>query len=219
MSAIHHGATMTLHTWLLFLGAVFLLSGTPGSNMLHIMSRSVEIGVRRTMMAMLGCVSALILMRIASAVGLAALLLALPGVFDVLRYAGVAYLIFLVVKAWRAEVAPNHAAQGRIVASVSALQVFRVGFSMGISNPKLLLFAAAFLPQFVDPAQSQATQFAILVATCAAADGFWYFVYAFGGRSLSIRLTRPAIKRWFNRMTGGLFIGFGLTLLKARPAT
>jgi threonine/homoserine/homoserine lactone efflux protein len=210
---------MTLHTWLLFLGAVFLLSGTPGPNMLHIMSRSVEIGVRRTMMAMFGCVSALVLMLIASAVGLAALLMALPGVFDVLRYAGVAYLIFLGVKAWRAEVAPNPAAQGRIVASLSALQVFRVGFAVGISNPKLLLFAAAFLPQFVDPTQPQAAQFAILVTTCAAADGFWYFVYAFGGRSLSICLTRPAIKRWFNRVTGGLFIGFGLALLRARPAT
>jgi len=209
---------MTIHTWLLFLGATFLLAGTPGPNMLHILSRSVELGLRRTTMAMLGCASALILMLIASAVGLTALLLALPGVFDTLRYAGVAYLIFLGVKAWRAEVAPSNVMDGQIVGSVSALQVFRVGFTVGISNPKLLLFAAAFLPQFVDPSQPQAPQFAILVATCAVAESFWYFVYALGGRSLSRCLTRPVTKRWFNRVTGGIFVGFGLALLRAKPA-
>lgn len=215
----HRDAAMTIHTWLLFLGAVFLLSGTPGPNMLHIMSRSVELGLRRTTMAMLGCVSAVVLMLIASAAGLAALLLALPGMFDVLRYAGAVYLVFLGVKAWRTKAVSNDAADEHVVASVSALQVFRVGFTVGISNPKLLLFAAAFLPQFVDPTRPQAAQFAILVATCAVADGFWYFVYGLGGRSLSRCLTRPAIKRWFNRVTGGVFVGFGLALLRARPVT
>lgn len=210
---------MTIHTWLLFVGAVFLLSGAPGPNMLHIMSRSVELGLRRTTMAMLGCLSAVVLMLIASAVGLTGLLLALPGAFDVLRYGGVAYLIYLGVKVWRAEVALNEVAEGAIVGPDSALRVFRVGFTVSISNPKLFLFATAFLPQFVAPTQPQAPQFAILAATIAVVEGFWYFVYALGGRSLSRCLTRPAIKRWFNRVTGGIFMGFGLALLKLKPAT
>ena len=196
--------------------AVFLLSGTPGPNMLHILARSVELGLRRCLAAMLGCLSAVILVLIASAAGLTTLLLALPGAFDILRYAGVAYLIFLGVKAWRAEIAPIDLAGVPMPPRISALSVFRTGFSIGISNPKLLLFAAAFLPQFIEPAQAKAPQFAILIATFAVIEAGWYFVYALGGRSLSRYLARPRIRRWFNYATGCIFIGFGLALLRTR---
>ncbi|WEK43497.1 MAG: LysE family translocator [Candidatus Sphingomonas colombiensis] len=210
---------MTLHIWWLFVVAVFLLSGTPGPNMLHILSRSVEIGLRGTFAAMLGCGSAVVLVLIASAAGLTALLLALPGAFDVLRYAGAAYLVYLGVQAWRADVSPFDVAAGDIPTSISALRVFRAGFVIGISNPKLLLFAAAFLPQFVNPKAAQAPQFAILVATFAVVECFWYFVYALGGRSMALYLGRPPVKRWFNRVTGGIFVAFGLALLRVKPAS
>lgn len=97
---------MTLHTWWLFVGAVFLLSGTPGPNMLHVMSRSVELGVRRSVAAMAGCLLAVVAILTASAAGLATVLLAVPGAFAILRYAGAAYLLYLGIKAWRADVAP-----------------------------------------------------------------------------------------------------------------
>ena len=141
---------MTLHGWWLFVGAVFLLCGTPGPNMLHILSRSVALGARRSVAAMAGCLTALVLVLAASAAGLTTLLLALPGAFEVLRYAGVAYLIVLGIKAWRADVAPIDVGAGALPRTVSLAALFRGGFAIGISNPKLLLFAAAFLPQFVD---------------------------------------------------------------------
>ena len=209
---------MTMHTWWLFVVAVFLLSGTPGPNMLHILSRTVELGPRRTLAAMAGCLSALVIVLTASAAGLTTLLLAVPGAFDVLRYAGVAYLIYLGIKAWRAESAPIDVGKGGLPLSLPAKAVFRGGFAIGISNPKLILFAAAFLPQFVDPGRPQAPQFAILVGTFAVIECFWYGVYAAGGRSLSGYLSRPAVKRAFNRATGLIFIGFGLALLRTKPA-
>lgn len=209
---------MTLHAWWLFVAAVFLLSGTPGPNMLHILSRSVEMGLKRSVAAMAGCLLAVVTVLAASAAGLTTLLLALPGAFEVLRYAGVAYLIFLGIKAWRSEVAPLDVDGAPLRTSASAITVFRGGFAIGISNPKLILFAAAFLPQFVNPAAPQGPQFAILVATFAVVETFWYAVYAFGGRSLSRYLGRPAIKRAFNRVTGAIFVGFGLALLTARPS-
>ncbi|MEA4838290.1 MAG: LysE family translocator [Rhodospirillaceae bacterium] len=207
---------MTLHTWWLFVVAVFLLSGTPGPNMLHILARSVELGLRRCLAAMLGCLSAVVLVLIASAAGLTTLLLALPGAFDILRYAGVAYLIFLGVKAWRTKIAPLDLEGLPILPRISAWSVFRTAFSIGISNPKLLLFAAAFFPQFIEPAQAKAPQFALLIATFAVIEICWYFVYALGGRSLSRYLARPSMRRWFNYATGGIFIGFGLALLRTR---
>jgi threonine/homoserine/homoserine lactone efflux protein len=209
---------VTLHGWWLFVGAVFLLCGTPGPNMLHILSRSVALGARRSIAAMAGCLTALVLVLAASAAGLTTLLLALPGAFEVLRYAGVAYLIVLGIKAWRADVAPIDVGAGTLPRTVSLAALFRGGFAIGISNPKLLLFAAAFLPQFVTPSAPQGPQFAILVATFAALECFWYGVYAMGGRSLSVHLAKPAVKRAFNRVTGIIVLGFGAALLRAKTA-
>ncbi|MDQ0836933.1 LysE family translocator [Sphingomonas faeni] len=207
---------MTLHAWWLFAVAVFLLCGTPGPNMLHIMTRSIAFGARRSMAAMAGCLTALVLVLAASAAGVSALLAAWPRVFDALRYAGVAYLIFLGIKAWRGAGSPLDVGSDSLPATWSAARLFRGGFAIGISNPKLLLFAAAFLPQFIDNASPRVPQFAILVATFAVFESFWYGVYAAGGRTLARSLTRPALRRAFDRMTGVIFIGFGLALLRVR---
>lgn len=208
---------MTFQTWWLFLSAVFLLSGTPGPNMLHVLARSVRVGWRRSLAAMAGCLSAVILVLVASAAGLSAVLLASPILFDGLRYAGVAYLVVLGIRAWRgqdgalgvpgAEAAP---------APLALARLYRDGLLIGLSNPKLLLFASAFLPQFVEPTRPQAPQFAILVVTFAGAELFWYAVYVLGGRRLAASLTRPALRRAFDRITGGIFLGFGVMLLGTR---
>ncbi len=209
---------MTLHSWWLFAVAVFLLAGTPGPNMLHVMTRSVAFGARRSMAAMAGCLCGLVLVLVASAAGLSAVLLAWPRTFDALRYAGVAYLVFLGVKAWRgAGGSPIDLGSDALPPSLSAARLFRGGFVIAISNPKLLLFAAAFLPQFVDQGSPQMPQFAILVATFAAIESVWYGVYGLGGQSLARYLRRPGLQRAFDRATGVIFIGFGIALLRVRP--
>jgi threonine/homoserine/homoserine lactone efflux protein len=208
---------MTLHSWWLFAGAVFLLSGTPGPNMLHVMSRSVRFGLRRSVAAMAGCLTAIVAVLAASAAGLTALLAASPRLFDLLRYAGVAYLIYLGIKAWRSGDLPTDVDPHAPVPAFDAGHLFRGGFLIGISNPKLILFAAAFLPQFVDRTQPQAPQFAILVATFAVIEMSWYAVYGIGGHRLARHLEKPALLRLFHRVTGGIFIGFGLALLRVRP--
>ena len=203
--------------WWLFVGAVFLLSGTPGPNMLHVMGRSVSLGVRRSVAAMAGCLLAIVIVLSASAAGLSALLMASPRLFDALRYLGVAYLLFLGVKAWRGDDAPVDVGDGDLPPrSVGGWQLFRGGLLIGISNPKLLLFAAAFLPQFVNRAAPQGPQFALLVATFAVIEAFWYGVYGMGGHQLARHLTRPALRRWFDRVTGTIFVGFGAALLGTR---
>jgi threonine/homoserine/homoserine lactone efflux protein len=212
------GGRVTLHNWWLFVVAVFLLSGTPGPNMLHVMTRSLAFGLRRGVAAMAGCLTGVITVLAASAAGLAALLTALPGLFDILRYVGVAYLFYLGIRAWRADVAPLDIADDLLLPSHTLTALFRGGFLISISNPKLLLFAGAFLPQFVTPRAPQAPQFAILVATFALIEMGWYLVYGLGGRALAHHLKRAELKRAFNRLTGALFVGFGLALLRLRRA-
>lgn len=207
---------MTLHAWTVFLVAVILLCGTPGPNMLHVMTRSMTFGARRSLAAMAGCLTALVLVLAASAAGVAALLTASPRVFDALRYAGVAYLIVLGIKAWRGAGGPVDLGADTLPRTMSAARLFRGGFVIGISNPKLLLFAAAFLPQFVNRAAPQGPQFAILVVTFAVVESLWYAVYAMSGRTLARHLTRPALRRAFDRATGAVFVGFGLALLGTR---
>ncbi|GAA0673963.1 LysE family translocator [Sphingomonas insulae] len=210
-----------MHSWWLFVAAIFLLCGTPGPNMLHVLSRSVDFGVRRSVAAMAGCLSALVLVLTASAAGLTTVLLAVPGAFDVLRYGGVAYLLYLGIKAWRhggAAVDGGEMPAPSRFAALTPAQLFRSGFLISVSNPKLILFAAAFLPQFVDRDMPQAPQFAILVATFAVVESIWYAIYAIGGRSLSRYLVRPTLRRTFDRITGGIFIVFGLALLRIKPA-
>ncbi len=209
---------MTLQTWWLYAFAVFLLSGTPGPNMLHVMTRSVELGFRRSLAAMAGCMLAIALVLAASAAGLTALLKAIPGAFEVLRYLGVAYLVYLGIKSWRADVSPEDPAGADMARRNSPMALFRGGFTIAISNPKLLLFAAAFFPQFIDPAQPKAPQFAILVGTFTVIEMFWYCTYALAGGTLSAHLRRPSVKRLFNRVTGSIFVGFGAALLTSRAA-
>lgn len=210
---------MPFNLWLLYCATVFVVSATPGPNMLHILQRSVTLGLGRSLPAMLGCMTGLLMLMSASVLGLAAVLLALPGAFDVLRYLGTAYLVYLGIKAWRA---PIDAADGDEVSSappaLSPLAVYRGGVLIAISNPKALLFVAAFLPQFINPALPKGPQFAILVATFAVIETGWYFTYALGGRGLARWLRQPSAQRLFNRVTGGVFVGFGALLLRSHKA-
>jgi threonine/homoserine/homoserine lactone efflux protein len=144
-----------------------------------------------------------------SVAGLGALLHAFPTVFGVLRLAGAAYLAYLGVKCWRTPVTDQDA--GWIAPTAPAAQsatLYRQGFLVAASNPKAILFAAAFFPQFIDQNSAQLPQFAILLATFSVIEIAWYMVYALSGNHLSGYLRRTPVMKAFNRITGGIFVGF-----------
>lgn len=204
---------MSLHTWIAFFITVFILSGTPGPNMLHILTTSVQHGFRQSLFSMAGCFTAVITVLIASAAGLSTLLMASPNLFNILRYLGVIYLVYLGIKAWCSK--GGIAAHGQVVSSkhISPWQLFQHGLLVGYSNPKLILFAAAFLSQFINLNAPQLHQYIILISTFGVIELGWYFVYALGGYQLTHYLKKPAIIKAFNRITGGIFIGFGALLV------
>jgi threonine/homoserine/homoserine lactone efflux protein len=216
---------MTLSTWWLFIAMTFVVSATPGPNMLFVMSTSARHGVRPAVMAMAGCMTALLIMMSLSAAGLGALLQSFPAVFDALRLSGAAYLAYLGVKCWRA---PVHdavrdtlvdqagTADPANVPGVHSGTIYRQGFLVAASNPKAILFAAAFFPQFIDPGLTKLPQFAILLTTFSVIEVGWYFVYAVSGKRLSVYLQRATVMRGFNRLTGGVFIGFAGLMAVAR---
>ena len=200
---------MSLHTWWLFVVMTFFVSATPGPNMLLVMTHSARHGFRAALATMAGCMTALLAMMTLSAAGLGALLQAFPAVFDTLRWIGAAYLAYLGYKAWRAPVdggAPGKAAADAHDGRTGAL--YRQGVLVAASNPKAILFAAAFFPQFIQPALPKLPQFAILLATFAVIEVSWYMVYAGSGHRLATYLRRASVLKVFNRLTGGAFIGF-----------
>lgn len=205
---------MAMQTWWIYVTAVFLISATPGPNMLHVMVQSIHHGPRRALLSMAGLMSAVLLCLLASAAGLGALLKASPGLYDALRYAGVAYLVWLGIKAWRAPVDGD--AGDPHTTRRSARALYATGLATGLSNPKLIIFAAALFPQFIDTARPFWGQLGILVASFVVIEAFWYGVYALGGRSLAAWLAPANRKRLFNRATGVMFIGFGGALLGGR---
>lgn len=220
---------MTLSTWWLFIAMTFVVSATPGPNMLYVMSTSARQGVRAAMAAMGGCMVALVGMMSLSAAGLGALLQSFPTVFDALRLAGAAYLAYLGVQCWRSAVPAS--AQGAANTSADAKSsamahpakrdpalrgIARQGFLVAASNPKAILFAAAFFPQFLNPAEAQLPQFAILLFTFSVIEVAWYFVYALSGQRLSVHLQRAQVLKVFNRATGGVFVGFAAFMAAAR---
>jgi threonine/homoserine/homoserine lactone efflux protein len=206
---------MTFITWAALLVAAFAICSTPGPNMLHVLTRSIQLGAKRSMPTMAGCVSGLITILAASAAGLHLILDAVPALFAVIKYGGVAYLVFLGVKAWRSASTPIVFDTSNAPLVIAPARQFWTAFAVGVSNPKLLLFGAAFMPQFINANFPQAGQYAMIVATFAACEVFWYAVYGVSGRTISSKLREPRWNALFNRLTGGLFVGFGLAMLGA----
>jgi len=197
---------MNFHTWLAFLAGVFLICGSPGPNMLQVMATGATHGLRRAFPVMAGCFIPVFIMICASVAGVGVIIQSFPALFDALRYAGATYLVWIGIQSWRAPVSEDPVG----VTPVPGKNLFGRGLAVGVSNPKAMLFATAFFPQFLDPAASQGVQCAIMLATFGVVEFSWYFVYAGLGSRLQKTLQRPSVQKKFNRATGGLFIAFGL---------
>jgi threonine/homoserine/homoserine lactone efflux protein len=208
---------MSVQTWWLFVIVTFAISAIPGPNMLLVMSSSARFGFRASTATMAGCMTALQAMMALSAAGLGALLQASPSVFDGLRWAGAAYLAYLGIRSWLSPVSDPVADTARTTLPPrKPVALFRQGFMVAASNPKAILFAAAFLPQFIHPESAKLPQFVILLSTFAVIESSWYVVYGASGQRLASYLRRSAVMKTFNRLTGGIFVGFAAIMAAAR---
>jgi threonine/homoserine/homoserine lactone efflux protein len=199
---------MALHTWLIYLTAVFGLSLTPGPNGLLALTHGALYGHRRALWTVTGGMLGFVVLMALSMFGLAALLKASVHALLVLKWLGAAYLIWLGIQLWRAPAL--HLTPLESPAPRPGLQLFRQGLLSALSNPKVILFFGAFLPQFLDPARSLWLQFAVMAATFAIVEGIVEYLLA-----RTAQRTRPWLERagrGFNRCCGGLFAAMGLAL-------
>jgi len=197
--------------YLAFVAATALLIVIPGPAVSLIVANGIAYGGRRALISVAGTSSAIAVQLAVVAFGMASAMAALAEWFGWLRWAGVVYLVYLGVRAWRAPAVTLDPEAGR---GASARRLYWQGFVVNGTNPKMLFFLAAFFPQFVDASLPLAPQMAVLSASFLAIAMVLDGSYAL----LSGRLRRvlAGASRLRNRLTGTLLIGAGLGLALAR---
>ncbi|OWV87248.1 amino acid transporter [Rhizobium sp. N122] len=210
---------MNIVTLLAFAAVSFVGIATPGPTVLLALTNGSRHGLRRAAAGMIGAVLSDFVLIGAVAIGLGALLAASEFWFSMLKWAGAAYLAFLGIMLLRSKGTIDAVLKsGAPAGAVSPVSIALKSFMVAATNPKGYLFFSAFLPQFIDPALPQATQYALLALTFAALDFLIMFGYAFFG-SQAVRLLKTSGALWLERACGGALLALAGSLALYRRAT
>lgn len=186
---------------LAFVPAALALNLTPGADMMFCLAQGLRHGPAPAAAASAGISTGALIHAGAAGLGLSALVAAHPWAFEAIRWAGIAYLLWLAWAGWRA----GDVTQGQAGAPGLA-RAFITGLTVNLTNPKVILFVLAFLPQFVDPTRPVVAQFLILGGIIAA-GGFvvnaavGYFAGGLGRRMAG----DPRLGRILARISAGVF--------------
>ncbi|MGG7104101.1 LysE family transporter [Rhodococcus sp. 24CO] len=196
---------MSWHVWLAFFGASWVISLSPGAGAIASMSSGLAVGLRRGYWNILGLQLGLLLQIGIVAAGVGAILANSTAAFSIIKWLGVAYLVYLGVRQWRS--APSEVTTDSEAARRSGPMMMVRGFLINASNPKAVVFMLAVLPQFLDPNAPLVPQYLVIAATMCAVD----VVVMTGYTGLAARVLRlmrsPKQQRITNRVFAGLFFG------------
>lgn len=197
---------------LLFIPTFFVVSITPGMCMTLSMSLGMTIGVRRTFWMMSGELLGVGLVAAAAVVGVAAMMLKYPLFFEVFKYLGGAYLLYLGIQMWRSrgKMAIDLDAPRQREATPRSLAL--QGFVTAVANPKGWAFFISLLPPFISDQQPLAPQLGVLLGLILLIEFACLVLYASGGRTLSLFLQQRGNVRMINRFAGSLMMGVGVWL-------
>jgi len=201
---------MDLDLYLTFVLATSVLMLIPGPNVALIVANSVAYGTRYGLLTVAGTGSAMVAQLALTVLGMSALLGTLAQWFEWIRWLGVAYLLWLGIRQWRAE--PVDLTRTRPQYR-SPREIFLRGIIVSFTNPKTLLFYGAFFPQFITPGADIVPQIVLLSATFLVIgimlDGCWALL---AGRVRNVLAVRGRLR---NRLSGGMLIGAGVGLALA----
>ena len=207
---------MTEANYLAFTGLAALMTIAPGADMAIVTRSAISGGRRAAFVTSVGVCMGLFFHAVASAIGLSALISHSATAYNVVRYLGAGYLIFLgaqgLYRTWRKSEKPSVDTKAPNKQTSSEFAMFAQGMFNNVLNPKVAVFYLTFLPQVIDPAGNVLGQSLLLAATHLVMGLIWLGFYgAFVGR-MSAFMSRPAIKRRIETITGAVLILFGLRL-------
>lgn len=208
---------MESSVWFTFFAASWAISLSPGPGAVAAMSAGLAHGFHRGYWLTAGLVLGIVTQLAFVAVGLGALMAASGVAFTVLKWLGVAYLVWLGVQQWRSDAAPLRDDAAPAVTTTRRALVLR-GWAINAVNPKGTVFMLAVVPQFIDPQAPLALQYAAIGATLVFTD----LVVMAGYTALAARvlaaLRSPRHLRWMNRGFGALFVVAGALLATFKRA-
>jgi threonine/homoserine/homoserine lactone efflux protein len=233
---------MSWHLFAVFFASTFFISATPGPNMLLAFQYGMNYGVKRTLWTLAGLSLGLFVLLLSTLLGLDVISRQSPWLLTIIKAVGAVYLIYLGISSWRdagdgslmsdakelsAEVAADYAAtdgapsksQPRSLSSAatkiapSNTTLFRTGVWVSLSNPKAILFFAAFFPKFINFSAPLWPQYVLLTIGLFLSETIWQIVYTLGGKKLASWLDVGNRLAWLNRGCGVIFIIIAAALL------
>lgn len=196
-----------------FAGAALLMVLTPGPNMIYLVSRSICQGRKAGVISLLGVVLGFVVHMFAAALGITALFLAIPVAYDLLKWAGAAYLLYL---AWQA-VRPGARSpfEARQLPADPPSRLLLMGFMTNVLNPKIAVFYLSIFPQFVSPEHGSVFQQSILLGLTQISVSFTVnlLIALFAGSLSAWLVGRP---RWLvaqRYVMGGVLAGLAVRLV------
>ncbi|WP_299662819.1 LysE family translocator [uncultured Ruegeria sp.] len=195
-------------TLLAFIPAAMVLNFTPGADMMFCFGQGLRSGTRSALLASLGVSVGLMVHVLLAGLGLGAVVSAIPWLFDVIRWMGVAYLLYL---AWGAI---RNGAVSDDAPAKPAHYAFREGLLVNLTNPKVILFVLAFIPQFVDPARGSVLGQFLILGTIIASGSVLVngMLGNFAGRAGRILVSNSRASRIMGWITGGIFAALAIRL-------
>ena len=200
----------------LYIVASLALIATPGQDMLYVITRSLAQGRFAGLCSAIGVCIGILVHTALAALGVGAILAASEALFLVLKLVGAAYLVYLGIRLLLTRDAAR--AGNGMAPPLSPLQLVWQGVLSNVTNPKIVLFFFAFLPQFVDPASTHPTRDLIFLGVLYAVMALpvkGAVALAAGGLSERV-LRKPGAMVWVNRASGAVLVGLGLRLATAQ---
>ena len=209
---------MSFHIWGLFCGFAVISVLSPGPAVLLSVSNSLQLGIRASFFSSLGNITGLFLVSGAAVLGLGAVLKTSAVLFGLFKVCGAVYLIYLGIRQWLARPVSMEALSESCSAPSPAERpgpgdLFVQGIFVALSNPKAILFFTALLPQFMDMGRAVFPQFLIMTLTFMAFSFLALMGWAWCVLCFKFSLLKGRGQVWMNRISGTVFILFGVGLL------
>ncbi len=209
---------MNTDTLLIYCAVAFFYIISPGPAVFLAVYNGALHGIRCVAASALGNIMGLFVLSALSASGLSAILMTSSSLFTLVKTIGAAYLIYLGIKQWRSSKALNgqtlSEAQGSDEKAWSLY--FREGFVVAITNPKPIIFFAALFPQFLTIGSAVLPQFTIMTGVFMLFSFMSLVTYGYLGSKAKRLLSDGKKVKWFHRISGGLFVGMGISLFTVK---
>ncbi len=194
----------------LFFIASLLLNLTPGNDMIYVISRSISQGIKAGIISTLGIFIGCFIHMLAAIFGLSLIIAQSAFLFDVIKFLGVAYLIYLGIKTFISNPKMNTTES----VTINKIKLFKQGIITNVLKPKVAIFFLSFLPQFVDPSSSLYKLQLFTLGIWFALQGtlILILVAIFTGKTGNFLNRNVSFWKWQQKITGLIFIGLGIKI-------